>query len=175
MQMMNLRQQGHWLDWWAWTWCESRPRAFSQPHPNPTEHLWEIYLWRLCAAIIKLWTSEYVFRKTPFVPWTSSIGGPELKPNGRLGHRGVVLLRCKIRDPTYLNTTCTTFADQNIITAHSEDLKLDFKKLKQWHFKLDTSFFPAAENRRCWRARHQTLDALKDIFDFSLSFKLSTN
>lgn len=47
MQMMNLRQQGHWLDWWAWTWCESRPRAFSQPHPNPTEHLWEIYLWRL--------------------------------------------------------------------------------------------------------------------------------
>lgn len=106
MQMMNLRQQGHWLDWWAWTWCESRPRAFSQPHPNPTEHLWEIYLWRLSAAIIKLWTSEYVFRKTPFVPWTSSIGGPELKPNGRLRRRGVVLLRCKMESSDWLPAKC---------------------------------------------------------------------
>lgn len=90
-----------------WITSSSLQSAASQPDWTSVGDL------SVTTAIIKLWTSEYVFRKTPFVPWTSSIGGPELKPNGRLGHRGVVLLRCKIRDPTYLNTKCITFADQN--------------------------------------------------------------
>lgn len=90
-----------------WITSSSLQSAASQPDWTSVGDL------SVTTAIIKLWTSEYVFRKTPFIPWTSSIGGPELKPNGRLGHRGVVLLRCKIRDPTYLNTKCTTFADQN--------------------------------------------------------------